>query len=464
MKRAAAVTSWAMGLGLAFLAAFGQGCGSSEDGAVNDPTGGGFNDTDGKGADSESSGVSRPANFCDGTEPLLAATADTAAACSGDLSRHAFRYAVCSCDSMRLIGVLDTDSFRSGEAGTVKGTNAAVGINGNFEAAAGIGIGGSLWVGGDDSDPAFRLLGLGKTAAELHSKPKVTGLALKYEVGGDAFLANGSDLNGSFNVKGKLHTPNGTSNDGLDATGTVNEPVEVAAPCDCKKPIDVGGIVSAFKGKNDNNAAKLTEGKFANRLAAVDHTLPCGKYYLSEISGAGKVTLKVNGRAAIFVGGDVTFAGGFYIDLAEGAELDFFIAGDLNFGGDLDFGDKKAPAKIRLYVGGKNVRVLGKLDLAANLYAPNAHFLGAAGLDVSGSLFAKKLDFVGPLDVHYDEKVTEWSGCQAPGAKCSSNNDCPANTPSCKNGVCSACSTNSDCSAPYVCTAGACKPAKPVLK
>src|SRR5690606_14875509 len=80
--------------------------------------------------------------------------------------------------------------------------------------------------------------------------------------------------------------------------------------------------------------------------------LPCGRYYVNQIGGLGGVTLRIQGRTALFVGGDVWATGLFKIELDPGAELDLFIQDDFVLTGAARFGDRTRPAAMRIYVGG----------------------------------------------------------------------------------------------------------------
>ena len=58
-------------------------------------------------------------------------------------------------------------------------------------------------------------------------------------------------------------------------------------------------------------------------------TFNCGRFYLDRVGGNGKLTFQINGRTALFVGGDVNLGSGLTINLGPSGELDLFIKGGL---------------------------------------------------------------------------------------------------------------------------------------
>jgi hypothetical protein len=235
-------------------------------------------------------------------------------------------------------------------------------------------------------------------------------------------------------------------------------PAAVAPPCDCSNPVPIDRIVSAFANDNDDAASGLTPTSLARGMGDRDLTLDCGRYYFTEITQQGGVTLRLKGRTAIFVAGDISPNGGLNVVFEGGAELDLFVVGDVALNGEGGFGDPQAPARVRVYVLGARVSVNGDARLAGNLYAPNA-VVGLNGSNTTrGSVYARSLGQNGALDIEYDEAVLKVQGCAPPAGACASCRDCAGATPACKGGTCGACTSNADCCAPLMCQAGACVP------
>jgi hypothetical protein len=239
--------------------------------------------------------------------------------------------------------------------------------------------------------------------------------------------------------------------------GARHVPAVVAAPCDCTEQVPIAAYVSAFAKDNDDAASGLTPQAFGRGTGPQDVTLGCGRYYFDEISPNGALTLRLQGRTAIFVAGDIATNGGLSFVFEPGAELDLFVDGSLVTNGGAAFGNVEAPARARVYVAGPQVSVNGDSAIAANLYAPNAGVALNGGHTTRGAIYAQRVDINGALDLEYDEAILGVEGCAAPGGACRTCGDCSGATPACAGGTCAACKTNADCCAPLVCAAdGSC--------
>jgi hypothetical protein len=140
-------------------------------------------------------------------------------------------------------------------------------------------------------------------------------------------------------------------------------------------------------------------------------------------------------------------------------ELDLFIRGDISVadGGSLALGDRARPGALRVFVGGA---IQGMPTLAgAQLYAPHAvvNVIGAV-VDLSGSVFAAGINFVGPRPFHYDRSVWEADASCAAAApqRCDGCYQCPDHL-ACTAGSCAACSSDAECCAPSACVKGVCQ-------
>ncbi len=410
----------------------------------------------------ETSAAGDASDFCTGHGPIPLPGTDE---CTGDLA-HLFRFAACACDSLAVSGALVTDSFDSStDGGSSVGGGASIAANGQVATNAQSTVGGSVWAGGQG-------LASGTPAVAMMSPAGVTsGVALDVESGGDmqvngTFLV-GHDLyadgnvtlqSGSLSVVGTVHIPAGDSANGITSVGgVVNGPVQVPLPCDCSTPIDIVSIIAAHQMSNDDAAIPLA----TTGLDAPPHPvmLSCGQYYVDGIHG-GPVELDITGRVALFVAGDLNVDGGLKVVLSAGAELDLFVAGNVDLQGTTSLGNVDAPAHVRLYVGGGTLTLSASATIGANVYAPGADVQLASDFEMWGALFAQSLQFSGDFKIHYDTSVLQEPGCTPPGTPCNTCDDCAGATPVCVTGTCTACGPSADCCAPLQCNGatGQCLP------
>jgi hypothetical protein len=210
-------------------------------------------------------------------------------------------------------------------------------------------------------------------------------------------------------------TVSGTVTAGARATG----PVTVSPPCPCAAGagVDVATIIDEHRLANFDSAIGLSADALATVQTSTTLALPCGRFYLNRISvgNGGALTLRADGRVALFVGSDLTASGPLVVSLSPGAELDLFVAGALNLSGAATLGDPAAPRSLRVYLTtGGAVNLPPGSKLYGNLYAPNADFPINAALELYGAVVASHLlDNVG-LAVHYDRAVAAAGGTCSP--------------------------------------------------
>jgi hypothetical protein len=327
-------------------------------------------------------------------------------------------------------------------------------------------LGGSLWSGGIGAQgmPAISLDGFGTVARDLESGGDLE-VGGTFAVRGNVF-ANGSvkvdpgDAGGSLSVGAAVHVPEGgTVSAGVAANGGIlYESVGVAPPCPCNSPIDVASIVAGARTKNDNAAIGLTENALHDPTGTVN--LPCGRYYVGDITG-DSVELSIGGRVALFVDGPLFVLNALRVDLVPDAELDLFVVHDVTMGGannGATQGNVNAPGRVRLYVAGQNLNLGTSANVGANIYAPAARVTLSSDLVVWGALFAREVSFSGNLTIHYDTSVlgAAASGCAPAGGACQTCDDCSGATPACIGGQCVPCTTDRDCCAPLACNGGRC--------
>ncbi len=403
-------------------------------------------------------GVEDP-DYCAGSGPPLL-VGDGRTECGGRVAQRTFRFGLCVCEDFAASHTLTTDAFDSAAGPyTPGGTGGSVGVNGRFAANAAVTIGGSLFVADIDGVQAGaspltvgrRLFDHGPVAADGD-----------VAVGADAFV--GSSLRAAnLDVGGTLTLPDANAVNvagTTDVGGIAEAPVMVEAPCACGDAlVDIAAYVERHRDTNDNAAIDLDASALANVAAPTELRLPCGRYFLERVGGQAAITIVPEGRAALFVAGDLAPSGALAIEPAPGAELDLFVSGNVVASTRLDLGDADVAARIRLYIGGSGtIQLDDGATLGGNVYAPRADLTSAGAVEVFGSLFVRRVATSDRLDVHYDRAVLgAGEDCPEPvPAECVSCADC-ANQ-ACNAGVCGACSDDADCCAPLTCFGGVCSP------
>jgi hypothetical protein len=326
--------------------------------------------------------------------------------CSGTIAVRTFVHALCTCEGYATSTMLTTDSFDSSTGPyTPGGTAAPVGIDGELMTSDKVDVGGALIVAGA---AGASLLADLRAAGTLAVGGKL-GTGVHVTAGANAQVAGNIDL-ASLAVAGTLTVPAGaTINGAVTAGQTVRAPVTVAPPCACgtKDLVDIAAFVKAHSTMNDDAAIGLDPARLAGYTGDVSLDLPCGIYYLGPVHGDGTLTLRITGRVALLVDGDLTATHAFTAELAtDDAELDLMIGGTLISNDTLTLGRADHPARTRVYIGGAGtIQLSGGSQLAANLYAPQAALAVSGGATVYGSLFARRLDQSAPVMIHYDVDV-----------------------------------------------------------
>jgi hypothetical protein len=280
----------------------------------------------------------------------------------------------------------------------------------------------------------------------------------------------------------------------------VEEPVDVALPCDCGADVrvPVGDIVAAAATDNDNDVIGLDPDALQSPGEDLRLELPCGSYYLSAVQSADAITVVATGRTALYVDGDVTGGAPITFSVAPGGELDLFIAGDFSSSGTVTLGSPAYPALMRVYLGSPNgVTLSSEIEVGAFLYAAEGGVHSSGDIEVFGGVFAGEYTASGDTTVHYDGAVlSAGESCPPPGGvvvdtdggtiapggdggvvdgadggavppddggmtpvdpppeSCDSCNDC--GNQACIDGECGSCVTTSDCCAPLLCLDGTC--------
>ncbi|MFP2905174.1 hypothetical protein ACLESD_08975 [Pyxidicoccus sp. 3LFB2] len=354
--------------------------------------------------------------WCAGQGPLivLGATNGGAPTCSGRLAEQTFRQALCTCEGLALGARMETDAFRGSEGPYVPGGQGGdVGVNGGLSANDAISVGGSLRVGGATGIQLGRTLSVGGalfSSGPLTGNTATASVAEAARVRGDVSLA-------ALTVAGSLTVPPEYTLGPVQAAEVRREPVAAVTPCACDSAsqVDVAALIAHHARDNDNAAIGLDPATLEDLPGARALELPCGRFVLTRISGAGPATLTVRARTALFIQDGVDLDEGLTVDVQPPGELDLFIGGSLTVAGPLLLGSTATPSRVRVYVTRSSVLSLSAgSTLAGNLYAPGASLSTSGTAEVFGSVFVRNLEAAAPLRLHYDADVLD-AGAGCPG-------------------------------------------------
>jgi hypothetical protein len=275
---------------------------------------------------------------------------------------------------------------------------------------------------------------------------------------------------GSLTISGDLRQTPGAARSvpALDVQGQDSrEPVTIDPPCACgdDQVLDVVGIVDLAKTNNDDAAAGFDPESLAHIVDNREVELPCGRLYASELTvdnTSSTLTIKVTGRTALFVQGDVHTMGMVNIDMAADAQLDLFVRGNFVLAGIQSAGDMVRPADLRVYVGGSDgILLAGITAFTGNLYAPHAMVTIGGVQDIYGAVFAGDFTAGGITNLHYDRAIVrrgdDCTPPDEPPPQCQDCSGCAASN-ACIEGRCGACRSDADCCQPLACTDGVCAP------
>ena len=406
--------------------------------------------------------------YCAGNGPPIIVTdpAKGQTACTGALAQVAFRFALCTCEPFTSLGGLATDGFDSAQGSydpQNASTGGAVGFNGAFSSTGPTSIGGPMQVGSGGASFTGGTPIFGNFVCNGN-----VSLLSELAIEADATVDGDISGVGNLRVKGTLTQSAGktVSTTTQEVGATKEAALAIAPPCDCSPEhlIDIAKLVTIYKTANDNAAAKFDPNALSNFLSDSTLEVPCGRFYLTGLKGTGDLVLKLAGRSALFVAGDLDITGSIKVEFASpSAELDLFVEGGLNATGGLNFGDASAPSRVRIYAGtDKEIAFVGTTTFGGNLYAPKAKISTTGPTDAFGAIFARTMNATGKLTIHYDRSILEVGkdcpepSTPSPGPQCSSCRDC-ANQ-ACIDGSCGECKADSDCCAPLLCRQGRCLP------
>jgi|GEM_PF-1082283 len=413
--------------------------------------------------------------LCNGSGSVLTSVrADgSASPCEARVERRVFGYGLCACEALQIEGEsFLIDSFDSSAGAYTAGeTGGNVGLAGTrMTLAHDTQILGSLSIAGDGVLPlaAASLVVSGdlKSNAALQVRGGMQRIVRDLWAGSDVVVSAGS-----LRVEGDAYQA--SQHTGLDALsiGGVRHQSELEVPepcrCDAAAPIAVDALVAQASEQHDNAAASFDPSALAVGSLVTDaHVLPCGRLYGTSLTLDGPSTFvwMAMGRTALFLQGDLRVAESstLMVGAPLSGELDLFVAGNIEVAASatLSLGASTRPAAMRVFVGGE-INAQGSIQLAAQLYAPNATFSTAANtvdLDQFGAIYARSIQLVNDR-FHYDRAILHTGpACVASQpVSCASCYECPEEL-ACTAGTCQPCESDSDCCEPTVCTAGKCRP------
>lgn len=443
-------------------AAAGMACGKVTDTVAIDDS---LSASAGSSAEGGSGGGLPPGAECGDSYPQLVWPTGTGrTVCTPSFARERMSQALCTCGDVSTFAGVRTDAFDSATQATIPGA-AAVGINGVYESPAPTLLsGGSVTIAASAplTSPLLDVRGDLRLAGALEALGPLT-------VTGDAWFAESVKAVSIMTITGDVHQVPGKT---LEATvplavgQLLSEEFSIAPPCRCDEDqiLDIASVIESAAQENDNTSIGLNATDLMQPADAVTLTLACGRYYLNGIESAQEIHLRVVGRVALFVAGDVSSTGPLRMKLDPSAELDWFIGGKLTLPGRdrdedappaLELGDAARPAATRIYVGGDGPLSVPQEQAFANLYAPRANINLEGKSPLSGSVFGHTVASLRDIAVHYDvavQRVADGCALDEP-ATCSGCGQCSAGR-ACVAGSCAACTADADCCWPLVCDEG----------
>jgi cytoskeletal protein CcmA (bactofilin family) len=257
-----------------------------------------------------------------------------------------------------------------------------------------------------DSNPEFRYALCSQTDLIVKAPLHVTG---SVAVDRTASLSSDVAIEGDLRYGSLLYE-----------TGTKEAAVRssVQSTTTCQLPsslsLDVAASVQARAKDNDNDQASEELAQLARWNGEQSITLPCGRYYLSEIDGDGSMTVNAMGNIVLFVDGSVSAKQGLQIRAAPSARVSLIVNGSVHVIGDLSLGEL-SDARHLLLAANQIHLEQGKNTIGGVLYAQSEDVLLVNGtLDVNGAVFAHRAQLEGATNVvHAPAAASAAKGCQA---------------------------------------------------
>jgi hypothetical protein len=376
--------------------------------------------------------VTEPDAFsCSQRGPLLGAVVRDGDSAACGAASDGFHYAVCSCDALINEADTDVDGFDSAEAPYAPGqASGALGLNGALFGRT-VTIGGSLTAAGAEGIP---LLGDLTVGGHLRDRGQLQG-PYAVTVGGD-FTGGGDVRLASLAVAGRFQLAQTAALELMSAGPTPERTdVTITPPCSCDAPLDIASLIDEVAADNDNERldVALDGGSLKVLTAPLAVTLPCGQYYLSDIYAGHALTLRVAGRAALYLQQGIVIdpTASLTITLDDDAELDLFVGGGMAANGPVAIGAPTRPSGVRMHFAGQAAGTDGRKDvifgaratISGSLYAPRSEVVTRGEFTLYGAALVRRLAAAAPLHLHYDRAMSR-DTCNA--AACTQDDDCDA--------------------------------------
>jgi len=333
--------------------------------------------------------------------PLYDVGDGVAGAC-GSASRG-FHYALCVCGGFQNAGDTFIDGFSSAAgASTFDAQSGSLALHGGLALNGGATrqtvIGGSLLIAGDVGAP---LAGQDlQVFGSLFDRGQLEGDEIT--IGGDAQIGGRVRVN-RLRVGGVLTLPPGAQPEVRDGAPAFREaPVSVTPPCECARRLDFAAL-----GLDPAESLRALD-------APREVTLPCGRYFVERVYANQPLTVRIQGRVALYVRENVVVdeGGSLQIALDAGAELDLVVGTTLSARGPVSIGDPRTPTRTRLYFGGTSSVAGDTLNfeapsvLGASIYAPTLALNVAGGeLALHGAGLVAAVTSQSTLRLHYDRTL-----------------------------------------------------------
>lgn len=345
--------------------------------------------------------------FCSEQGPMIAGAQD-ASLCGGKLLASSLPSPLCVC-GMLSGGDLQLDSFDSAvgpyQAGSTGGD---VGVVGGISPQGSWNIGGALR---SSSATTAQVLGTLWVRGPLSLAGDLSGdtvrAAADAEIGGNISLVN-------LSVMGTLTTPSGstTSVTGQRAINQARSAaVQVAPPCPCDLDPYVSGPMLAIQAASQTSRLGLDQNALEGYAGSPVLNLSCGRYYFQRVSGLGSLSIQISGRVELAIGGGLSVGNALTISLAEGAQLDLYVHGDVEVGGVVAIGDPSSPPRVRFFAGGvDSISLAGGGFIGAVLMGRRRAVSISSPLDFYGGLIVDSLSLNSLFRVHYDQQILNLTG------------------------------------------------------
>jgi len=306
-------------------------------------------------------------------------------------------YGLCVCDSFDDVGRLRIE--RADET-----MPASVGVNGKTQFVNEVMVEGS-WHGyaGMHAVSASAIDGDVVTVGDFTWVGQQT-IGHDLQVGGNIEGVGMISVGGELGVGGKTQILGPSE---IAAKGSYAAPAGPPCACDGESFFDVAGAVADAAANNDNALVGLSDDGFFE-VGVSELTLPTGRFYLADLASVGKLHLRVEGNAALYVDGDLETVGQDQLEILPGGSLDLYVAGTVATVGQLATGNEETAASFRLLIGGSDAVMLnvGQQDFYGHIYAPTADLNVVGQTLIHGSLFVNRVLGVGDLTIRHTSAET----------------------------------------------------------